>query len=297
MKHPGSASCILLVLGVGILGLAGCGRAPSPPSPVSAPSGPSVASTPETSGDPQPPPNSTDEPIARQIERQISEQLDKVSKNLEEKRLTLLVHGVRDREQWSVLRDKIEKLIDEGDSRSIANKQGYGDGYLVHISPVDDLSAAADQIDFGGIVAVDPDERTIVVDVSRPAASRPESGWPGKEALKVFLQVQAAQWVAKEADEEVVRQHGRERVLVVAMFSTSDDPGWAEPFDSVLRKLPDGIQRTISYPTYGPDSQNAAVATLGPAENFVEVRDGLGQNVVYADEQLRVIIVQASATN
>jgi len=229
--------------------------------------------------------------IAAKIGEQLSAALDKAHEELAQKKLVLHVEGVRDETQRNGIREQAGKLIDAGGSNSILSKGGFGDCYYLEVSPVADVEVVAGKIKFGSIVAVDAEQRTIVVDASQPSGERPEAGWPGKEQFDLFLKRQAIEWVSQQANEDKLKKLGREKIVIVAWFATSDEPDWAATLDKQLDKLPGTLNPTTTYETYGPNFQNVAIATIESDLSMSDIAQMIGGPDCWIDEMRRVLVL------
>lgn len=110
------------------------------------------------------------EAIQKEIAGQLANQLEKRTVDLEKQKLILLIDGIRDKVQRDAITKKALELIDgKLGNYSIVTKGGYDDSTFLEVSPIGDLELSAAKIDFGAVLAVDADKRTIVVDAGSPS--------------------------------------------------------------------------------------------------------------------------------
>ena len=215
--------------------LFGCGRNSIPPEPA-----PKPAAGPTSTKDAR-----QDEvaPV-EQIGSQISKQLEKSFKDLEQRKLVLLIDGIRDDKQWESIKEQAQKLVDaNAGNRSVVTKGGYGDSYLIEVSPVSDLESTLTKIKFGAIVGVDPGKRTAVVDVASQTVSRPEAGWPGPPAVRQFIGRKMAAWALLAADKDLIKKLGPEKTVVVCYPGSTTPDTWS---DSIRRQVAEARSRRDS---------------------------------------------------
>lgn len=222
------------------------------------------------------------------------------AKQIEERTVWFILHGVRDNKHDHELHMKVVALKD-------AEPKGYisfgGGNYgaadrCMRVSPIRDLEAAAAKVDFGLVLAVDPVDRVILVDLSAKPAPRPEKGWSGTKVIDEYIQRTVAKRF-EDYDATLVKKHGKDKVVVVLLRG---DGGT----DSVVKKLQTlaPVEKYQEPGFYGP--QQTSLATLpthyfvlcvvAPIEKFSDVVKALdGVPNLAVDEERRVVIVDFPA--
>lgn len=263
---PTQRSLFVFLLGCLLLG---CNRAPPAPPPA-------VAK------------KAVEEAVNKGLD-ELGKQLDATNKDLEQKAVSFLIDGVRDHEHQRELFSKVQRLEDAGaKSNEVLSRGAYHqkDIYF-RISPISDMEAAAAQIDFGLVLAVDPADRVMVVDASAKPAPRPEKGWPGAKAVDQYVLRKAKTWAAGWAYAPVVKKFGPEKVVVVAIRADQS----AAPIVKKLRTLVPDLSITDG-PDFGVRNTPFTIASVAPVEKLADVVKALdGQPILTVDEARRVVIV------
>jgi hypothetical protein len=234
--------------------------------------------------------------LAAEIDKQLAEQMEQRNLDLEKQKLILLVDGIRDIEHKESVSTSVERLINtESGNWSVASKGGYGHSSFISISPVADVEAAAAKIDFGTVLAVDCEQRTIVVDAGAKPIARPAAGWPGARGVREFIGRKTAAWAVENAAEDLIQEVGAEKALIVCYPGSTDEDAWSDASDAQLQELATkhegSVRTTCAYPSQG----DCRIATIGPIASVPEFVEALAPSVLWTDEKLRVIVLERPA--
>jgi hypothetical protein len=229
---------------------------------------------------------------------EMGKQLAAADKEMDRKSVTILIDGVRDDAHHSELYAKVQHVEDSGTKNNrIATWGGYYQhDALIRISPVSDIQAAAEKIDFGLVLAVDETTRVILLDASAKPAARPPNGWPGAEAIKAHAVRKTLTYAAGQAFEPLVTQFGADKVVVVWMpeqKGASRDSHPSPDDHPLVKKLRAIAPQTICHSLdFGPKNAYFVSATIAPAPSFADVMKNLeGSPILASDEKSRVVIV------
>jgi hypothetical protein len=247
---------------------------------------------------PTPPPAKADvEAIQQDIAAQISKQLEKRHEDLEKQKLILLITGVRDDAQRKSIKDKAATLLGQKDNYSIVTKGAPGGCDYISISPIADVEATAGKIDFGEILAVDVEKRTIAINAAAAPTSRPADGWPGPKNLKQFVGRNMAGWAVEAANEHLRKKHGSEMVAVVAYPGYTSENAWADGVDARLNEFCKQSKTEITYSYTFAGQREFRVATLGPVKDLTQLLAILNKDIEWADEARRAVILEPQASD
>lgn len=260
--------------------IVGCGRdAASPPKPVTS------ETTIETV-------KVDSEVLQKEIATQLTKQMELQEADLEKRQLILLIDGIRDEAHYAAIEEKAAKLLDKQGNYSMVTKGGPGGTTHIAISPITDVDKTIEKIDFGAVVAFDPDTRTLVINASSMPKPRPADGWPGSKGVQEFLGRKMASWAAKSADKSMLKSNGPMKTVVVAYpGSTSENP-WADAIDDRLTKYGKDNKVEIHHVYTYAANREFRVATLGPVEDMAKLVKILGDDVSWADETHRAIVLE-----
>lgn len=224
---------------------------------------------------------------------EIHKQRETVKMELRERAVSFLVDGLHDDQHIRALYSKIEALSDPGaDNHSFKNCGAYYQSDTCFFtSPITDMETAVANIDFGLVLAVDPNHRVVLIDVSEESNPRPFKDQPGAEVIKEYVLRKTATFAASRVDTRLVERFGGDNVVVVWM---PDQPGTnpkSQPVVTHLRELAPET-RAANYTGFGPRNSSFAVATVAPVNEFSQVVEALeGETILAADEEQRVVIL------
>ncbi len=180
-------------------------------------------------------------------------------------------------------------------ARQEINRGGQAFAYPRVKVGIKDLEAAAAKIDFGRVVALDPANRIVVVDVSAKPVPRPAEGWPGAKAVEQYVIRKTAIFAARHAHADSVKKFGRDKVVVVFL---PDQHGSALADSPVLQKLRKIAPETMttSIEKFGPKYKGVTLATVAPVQDVGDVVTALeGTTVLSADKERRVVLLGDAA--
>jgi len=231
--------------------------------------------------------------FAKAIEEHFTEQMKERQAALEQSNLILLIDGLRDQEHRIRIQSRAEALLDKNSGNwQVSTTGGYGSCHKIQVSPVADVEAAAARIDFGAVLGVDIAKRTIVVNVESDATPRPETGWPGADAVRAYIGRQLGSSFAKDA--KLKRKTAEIGDAVVIGYPRDSDNGeWAQAIDVKLQKMAAEQQARVVTVDSCQTLDPYRVAIIEPIADPAAIVAALGGNVLWNDEAQRLIVLQA----
>ncbi len=240
--------------------------------------------------------NIDSEELAREINKQMAEQFDKRAVDLEKGKLILLVDGIRDREHSDQIQESVETLLDKGlGNWQVMTKGGFKNCMNMEVSPIADLEAAAAKISFGAVLGLDVEQRTMVVDANASATPRPDSGWPGADAIRGWKGRKLADGFMKDAKTSFEKLAAEDAMIVGYPQRSHDDDAWASSIDTQLGELASTLKAEVSILYSYFYEEDYRIATVGPVANPDDIVKALGDQILWKDESQRVIVLKRPA--
>ncbi|MBI3865631.1 MAG: hypothetical protein HY290_27475 [Planctomycetia bacterium] len=226
----------------------------------------------------------------------ISKELDAATQRLNANAVGFVIDGVRDDAHRRELSQKIQSLKDSdtGDSSFTSDGAYHQRDTYFRVSPIRDIEDAANRIDFGRVLSVDPKERTILVDAAAERSERPADGWPGSKAFEQYILQQVRN--AATPYQGLVDKFGRDKVVVIwAPEESMEEPGLhpspdKHPMVTELRKF--APETLASSSDFGPRHYYFVMITVAPVSDLADVvKKFEGISTLVIDEERRSIIV------
>jgi hypothetical protein len=221
----------------------------------------------------------------------------------ESQAVSFLVDGMRAPDDQDRLARILTSLSGPGAECIARGAYEQQDCYF-RVRPISDLQAAVEKIEFGHVLAVDPTDRVVLVDLLGKPAPKPADGWPGAKIIDEYVLRKTVTWAARYARHDWVVHHdwakkfGPENIVVVALFEQPASNTVSASEHPVIKQL-QAIAPEVCvsmYPEFGPQAASVVIGIVAPIK-VSDLVKALQKKVgiLTFDEQQHVVLLGALA--